>query len=36
VQAANPLRYVTASDPPLMILHGGSDPVDSSRRAAGA
>jgi acetyl esterase/lipase len=27
VQAANPLRYVTPSDPPLMILHGGSDPL---------
>jgi acetyl esterase/lipase len=27
VQAANPVRYVTASDPPLMILHGGSDPL---------
>lgn len=27
VQAANPLRYVTAGDPPLMILHGGSDPL---------
>jgi acetyl esterase/lipase len=27
VQAANPLRYVTALDPPLMILHGGSDPL---------
>ena len=27
VQAADPLRYVTASDPPLMILHGGSDPL---------
>ena len=26
-QAANPLRYVTASDPPVMILHGGSDPL---------
>lgn len=25
VQAANPARYVTADDPPLMILHGGSD-----------
>ncbi len=23
-QAANPLRYVTAADPPMMILHGGS------------
>ena len=27
VQAASPLRYVTAADPPLMILHGGSDPL---------
>jgi acetyl esterase/lipase len=27
VEAANPLRYVTAADPPLMILHGGSDPL---------
>jgi len=27
VQAANPLRYVTAADPPLMILHGASDPL---------
>ena len=27
VQAANPVRYVTAADPPLMILHGGSDPL---------
>jgi len=26
-QAANPLRYVTAADPPLLILHGGSDPL---------
>jgi acetyl esterase/lipase len=26
-QAANPLRYVTAADPPMMILHGGSDPL---------
>ena len=25
VQAANPLRYVTPADPPMMILHGGSD-----------
>ena len=25
VQAANPLRYVTAADPPIMILHGNSD-----------
>jgi acetyl esterase/lipase len=27
VDAANPLRYVTAADPPMMILHGGSDPL---------
>jgi acetyl esterase/lipase len=27
VAAANPLRYVTAADPPLMILHGQSDPL---------
>ena len=27
VQAANPLRYVTAADPPIMILHGNSDPL---------
>ena len=27
VHAANPVRYVTAADPPLMILHGGSDPL---------
>lgn len=27
VQAANPLRYITPADPPLMILHGGSDPL---------
>lgn len=27
VEAANPLRYVTAADPPMMILHGGSDPL---------
>ena len=25
VQAANPLRYITADDPPIMILHGDSD-----------
>ena len=25
--AADPLRYVTAADPPMMILHGGSDPL---------
>jgi acetyl esterase/lipase len=27
VRAANPLRYITAADPPLLILHGGSDPL---------
>jgi len=27
VQAANPSRYVTAADPPIMILHGNSDPL---------
>jgi acetyl esterase/lipase len=27
VQAANPMRYVTAADPPIMILHGNSDPL---------
>ena len=27
VLAANPARYVTAADPPVMILHGGSDPL---------
>jgi acetyl esterase/lipase len=26
-RAADPLRYVTASDAPMMILHGGSDPL---------
>ena len=25
VQAANPLRYITPADPPVMILHGNSD-----------
>jgi acetyl esterase/lipase len=25
VQAANPLRYITDADPPIMILHGDSD-----------
>jgi len=25
VQAANPLNYITAADPPIMILHGNSD-----------
>lgn len=27
VQAADPSRYVTPGDPPMMILHGGSDPL---------
>jgi acetyl esterase/lipase len=27
VQAANPARYVSAGDPPIMILHGDSDPL---------
>ena len=27
VRAADPLQYVTAADPPVMILHGGSDPL---------
>ena len=27
VQAANPLRYITPADPPILILHGGSDPL---------
>jgi acetyl esterase/lipase len=27
VQAANPTRYITAADPPIMILHGDSDPL---------
>jgi acetyl esterase/lipase len=26
-RAADPARYVTAADPPLMILHGNSDPL---------
>jgi acetyl esterase/lipase len=26
-QAANPVRYVSPADPPLLILHGGSDPL---------
>jgi acetyl esterase/lipase len=26
-QAANPLRYVSANDPPILILHGDSDPL---------
>ncbi len=25
VQAANPVNYITAADPPIMILHGNSD-----------
>jgi len=27
VQAANPVRYVSPADPPMLILHGGSDPL---------
>jgi acetyl esterase/lipase len=27
VQAANPVRYISAADPPIMILHGDSDPL---------
>ena len=27
VQAANPVRYVSAVDPPMLILHGNSDPL---------
>jgi acetyl esterase/lipase len=27
VQAANPSRYITDADPPIMILHGNSDPL---------
>jgi acetyl esterase/lipase len=27
VQLANPARYVSSADPPLMILHGQSDPL---------
>lgn len=27
VRAANPLPYVTPADPPVMILHGASDPL---------
>lgn len=27
VQLANPVRYITAADPPMMILHGNSDPL---------
>lgn len=26
-EAASPMRYVSAADPPLLILHGGSDPL---------
>jgi len=27
VRAASPLSYISAADPPLMILHGDSDPL---------
>jgi acetyl esterase/lipase len=27
VQRANPIRYVSRADPPIMIVHGGSDPL---------
>src|SRR5262245_9983574 len=27
VRAADPARYITPADPPMMILHGGSDPL---------
>ncbi|MGC4051989.1 MAG: prolyl oligopeptidase family serine peptidase [Paludibaculum sp.] len=27
VKAANPLTYITLADPPILILHGGSDPL---------
>ena len=27
VQAANPVRYVSEADPPMLILHGNSDPL---------
>jgi len=27
VQRANPIRYVSRADPPIMIIHGGSDPL---------
>jgi acetyl esterase/lipase len=27
VRAANPATYITAADPPIMILHGNSDPL---------
>jgi acetyl esterase/lipase len=26
-QRANPIRYVSKADPPIMIIHGGSDPL---------
>jgi acetyl esterase/lipase len=26
-RAADPTRYISAADPPIMILHGGSDPL---------
>jgi acetyl esterase/lipase len=26
-RAANPVRYVSAADPPIMIMHGNSDPL---------
>jgi len=27
VQRANPVRYVSEADPPILILHGGADPL---------
>ena len=27
VQRANPIRYISKADPPIMIIHGGSDPL---------
>jgi fermentation-respiration switch protein FrsA (DUF1100 family) len=27
VQRANPIRYVSPADPPIMIIHGGADPL---------
>ena len=27
VQRANPIRYISRADPPIMIVHGGSDPL---------